>query len=507
MTSPGQTVADNAPLKSSTELKSVVLVNFLWMFGGNGVGAILKLLVLLVLARLLTPADFGVVSAALTVVSLAELLGRVGVVPFLVRTQDLKDTHVRTASTVTTLLGAVLGVITFLSAETVANLYLMPEIEPILRAFSVYFLINAIGMVSMAMLERRMQFKVIAAIGVLSYLAGYAVVAVICARLGFGPWSLVFAQITQAVLQVAAYRYFAGLGLAFGFDWTSFKSMLHFGGGVTLTQLGNYAASNVDYAIVGRFLGATMLGFYSRAYLLLLQPANLIGTMGDKVLYPALSAVQEDRPRMVRALNQTLALCAMIQIPASVMLVIIGPEVVLVLLGNQFAGAVLPFQILIASLFFRTGFKFLVTAFRATGHVYASAVWQWGYAALVGILALVGLQWQTPGVAAGVAVAIFLAYATGALLITRLARLPLGGSTRAIARYAAIGLVQAPLTIWLKSALVSAGFGNLAIFLIVPIVTFCALCAIFFTVPKAFGAEGTILRGFLETKLLRRKTT
>ena len=491
----------NSELKSQDELKSLVLVNFLWMFGGNGVGAALKLAVLLVLARLLTPADFGLVSAAITVVGLAELLGRVGVVPFLVRTPELTPAHLKTATLVTNLLGIFLGVVTYLASDAIASLYRMPDIAPILRVFSIYFVILSLGMVSQAMLERRMQFKYISLLSVVSYFLGYAVVAVTLSLLGFGPWSLVFAQIAQAVIQVAGLQYFARVGVPIGFDWQCFKSMLHFSGGVTLTQLGNYAARNVDYMIVGRFLGATALGFYSRAYLLLMQPANMIGSMGDKVLYPALSAVQEDRPRMVRALNQTLALCAMIQIPVSILLVIIGPEVVLVLLGDQFEGAIIAFQVLIASLFFRTGFKFLVTAFRATGHVYAAAAWQWGYAAVLTVAALIGLTWGIAGVAAGVTLTIVLTYIVGGLILHRLADVDLAPSYRAIFRYIGVGVVQTLLTLWLRSWLIQQGIGNIGIFLIVPAATFAVFASLFFAVPKAFGDEGQIIAGFIKKRL------
>lgn len=435
-----------APLAKSS------LGHFLWMFGGGSVQAVLKIVILMILSRLLTPAEFGLVAAALTIVALAEVFGKIGIAPSIIQTETLTEAHVRTGVTATLVSGGLVGLIVFALAEPLGELYGMPGLPPLVRVFAFLFVIRALGLISEALIQRETGFRALAVIGVISYLVGYAGVAVILALNGFGVWSLVAGQIGQAVLQAALCVHFSGYRIRPGWDGAKFRSMLRFGLGTTLTQIGNYVALNVDYLIVGRALGVTPLGQYSRAYLLLSQPANIVGNMADKVLFPVLASVQTDLARIARAYDKVLALTAITQIPLSIYLSIFASEVILVLMGDQWSGAVRPFQIMVAALYFRTAYKFTGTVLRATGRVYHAALLQWTYAALVAIGALLGVRFGLEGVAVGTTLAVALCFFNGVFLLRAVFGFALRGSLSALLRHTGLGLFYIVVLMALREA-------------------------------------------------------
>ncbi|SOB91557.1 PST family polysaccharide transporter [Rhodobacter sp. JA431] len=469
------------------------LQNFLWMFSGGGVQAVLKILVLMVLSRLLVPEAFGVVSAALTIVTLADVFGKIGIAPSVVQSQTLTEAHIRSATAATLLSGLIVALIVFALAGPLERFYAIDGLRPYIEVFAALFIVQSTGLVSEALLQRESRFKVLAGVAVGSYLFGYAAVAITLAKFGFGGWALVGGQIAQTTLQALLNIHFAGYRLKLGFDLGCLRQMFRFGFGVSLTQIGNYFALNLDYFVVGRYLGSASLGHYSRAYLLLAQPANLVGSMADKVLFPALAHLQDDTERLRRAYAMAVGLCALTQIPLSVYLLITGPEVILVLMGPQWGPAVVPFQVMVATLFFRTAYKFTGTLLRASGHVYLGALWQWSYAAMVLAGALIGAQWGLPGVATGVSLAVIGCFALGLAILRLRFGMPLQTIRAALMRHAGWGLALATI-------LSLARLGLLAIETpaLVVLIALGLMCVLFYLgllrlAPQRLGPERTPL--------------
>ena len=485
-------------------LTSRTLRNFLWMSGGNGVEAILKILVLTVLARLLLPGEFGFVSAALTVVALAEVTGRIGVAPALIQMQELRREHIATGMVATLASGFIVAGIVYSIANPIARLYRMPELVPFVQVFSLLFIIKGAGLVGEALMQRAMRFRELAMIQLCSYLFGYALVAVTLASLDFGAWALVFGQLSQLTIQTMSFLILTRREVTLGFQWSVFRGLFKFGFGVTLTQIGGYVSQNGDYFIVGRWLGAEALGFYSRAYLLLNQPAQLVGRAGDQVLFPALSQVQDDRKRVERAMNNALSLVAMTQVPLTVLLIVCAPEIILLLMGPQWGPAVLPFQILVGVLFFRTAYKLVGAVLRATGKVYYMVVWQWSYAALVLVGALVGQSVGTWGVAIGVGVAVVFCHLFALLLSWRVVGVTSGPSTRRLLSYTGLAAIAAVVLIACRAALAIAGLPDMASLAILVIGFTTVYTWLFFARPGLFGTEGDLLRIRI-LKVLKRK--
>ena len=373
-----------------------------WMFAGSGVQAVLQWLVLVVLARLLAPADFGLVSAALVVVGLSENLARLGVGPAVVQLPHIETRHLRTGFTLSVLFGLLLAGLIWLLSPGIAGFFRMKELTPILRALGLVFPFSGASVMAESLLQRELQFRRLAGIQVVSYAVGYSVVGIGLAQLGFGAWALVGANLAQRIVKSAILLIVQPCPKLPQIERGAFKELMYFGGGFTLARISGDVAIQGDNLIVGRWLGAEALGLYDRAYQLMLLPATLLGQVLDSVLFPAMAKVQHEPERLATAYRRGVALIALLVLPMSAAIFVLAPELIHVLLGPAWKDAIVPFQILTVGMLFRTSYKMSDSLARATGAVYRRAWRQGIYAALVVGGAWVGQHWGTAGVAYGV---------------------------------------------------------------------------------------------------------
>lgn len=413
----GQNSGRMTPRPGET-LTSRTLSGAAWIFSSGAAQSLLKILVLAVLGRLLTPSAFGVVGAALVVVAFAQTFGRLGVAPAIVQVQTLDRRLVRTGFTLTLAFGIAVGLAVYLLAPRIASLFRIEELEPVLRMLALVFPLRSLGLVAEALLQRRMQFRALAVIALLSYALGYAGIAVSLAYAGFGVTALVLGQIAQSAITTLGFLACSRHAMLPLLDRESLKVLVRFGSGVTLARLGNYVATHASSFVVGRWLGVEMLGYYSRAHSLMRQPTDVIGGMGDKVLYPALAIVQTENDRLLRGFYRSISLVAFITLPLGGVVIAAAPEVVWLLLGGQWGLVVQPLQVLMIVLVFRTAAKPVGALLRAKGAVYLLAGWQWLYALMITAGAWLGHFYGIVGVAAAIALAVIANFWIG-LVIAR----------------------------------------------------------------------------------------
>jgi O-antigen/teichoic acid export membrane protein len=490
---------DTAPRVKTLTTRTVA--SFGWAFSGAATQAVLKIVVLAVLARLLTPEDFGTITAALTVVALAELFTQIGVAPSVVQAPILTESHIRTAFTLTLIMGIVAATATLLAAPIIARQLGMPDIENVIRVLSVVFLVRGLSSVAESYLQRQMRFRALSINMVLSYLFGYAIVSIVAAAMGLGIWALVAGNVVQALLSSAGFLVQARLPLRLQLDRSVLGQLIRFGFGLTLARIGNYVATNIDYIIVGRTLGPAALGFYSRAYLLLMQPAQLFGSISDKVLFPAMSSIQTDRTRFNQAFYRSVGLVALATLPISAFIVIFAPEIIEILLGPNWSEIVPAFQILMGFLFFRTGYKIVTTVLRARGSVYSLAIWQWIYGGLIAAGAFFGHFGGLEGVAIGISLAIFLSFWLGLAIAQNRIGVSLVTVLVVVGRNLLIGLAVALLALAIRAGFASAGVNAFIGLGVGGVAAALLLGVLFLAVPTVFGDEGLWLRQLVIRRL------
>lgn len=395
-----------------------------WTAYGSGAMALLKILVLILLTRLLSPADFGVVGAALVVITFSLTFSQMGLGPALVQRPVLEPGHISTAFFASTSFGFLVAGVVWLIAPLLAIFFRMEELTPVVRWLAVVFPILGLTTVAENLLQRELRFRLLANTDVIAYAVGYGVVGVALALLGRGVWALVAAQVTQVfvrsiVLLRAKPPLFHPRPTR---RW--FRELLGYGAGVSAARVGFTVANQIDNFVVGRWLGAVALGLYSRAFQLMSVPTALLGDVLDRVLFPTMARVQDDPRRLATAYLQGTAIIVLLTLPAGVVAAILAPDLVPVAFGRKWGALVPPFQVLALGMMFRTSFRLSDSLSRATGRVYRRAWRQGVFAALVFLGALIGQRGGVTGVAVGVLAALFLNYILMAQLALSVGQIP-----------------------------------------------------------------------------------
>ena len=429
----------------------------LWSSVGTLTNAVGQFVVLAVLSRLLLKEDFGLVAAALIVIGVGRMVTEGFVGPAVTQRPDLSDEQVRTAFALSIWTGLATTGLLWVAAPWVAGIFDNPAMLWPTRALVLMFVVQMFSVLPMALLQRELRFKAIAVAESASFLVGYALVGVVLALLGAGVWALVAANVGQAVVLTVVLLLYRRhpVGLRMRRDLA--RDIAVFGGGHTVARYLNFVALQGDYFVVGRWMSAGALGLYNQAYQLASTPAQLLGNVLDRVLFPTLAGRQADRERLAENFRRSVVLTAAVTAPLAAVAVVLAPELIRIVLGPSWDDVVLPFQILVGTLTFRTAYKLSDAMAKATGWVYARAWRQAVYAALVVGGAFVGRHWGIDGVAVAVSIAIAANYLLMSGLSLSITGLGWGSFVTAHARGAVLAVVCGAAVLAVATGLRAAG--------------------------------------------------
>lgn len=343
----------------------------------------LGVVVLAVLARHLSPHAFGIVGAALSVNALAALIADLGIAPALIQRPDLTKAHVACALLVSLVVGMALALAIALAAPLAAAYFGLPELTSVLPALGITFVLSAYAAVQTNLMRRELRFRGLAMVQICSQLFAYAPVSIALALLGWKEWALVLGLIAQAAAAALLLSWLMPRCPMPRLHRRELRELLGFGTGYSLARVANHVASQGDAWIVGGWLGSAALGVYQRALQLLYAPVNLIGSAIDKVAYPVLAGMQDDRARSQRSFLHATSVVSAIGVPTSAVLFVLAPDLVRAVLGPGWEQCVLPLQVLSLGLPFRVSYKIGHSLARAHGAVHATAWRQAVFAALV----------------------------------------------------------------------------------------------------------------------------
>ena len=391
-------------------LTKTTLSAFGWQFTSLISQALLQLLVVAVLARLLTPDDFGVMGFAMIFVGFAALFSQMGVGPALIQRSEITPIHIRVGFTLSILLSLIFNILIIAIAPLASVLLRNDQVTAVLSVLSLNFLFSGFGVVAESLLKRNLRFKSQMWANVLSYMIGYAFFGITLAWLGYGVWALVWATLAQSLIKSVLLFLFYPHPILPSFARRETRELLFFGGGFTLAHFFNYCANQGDYFIVGRFMGSEPLGIYTRAYQLMMLPAKYFGQVLSAVMFPVMSKIQDKRQQLTKTYLASIAMVTLVCAPLSVLMVTTASEIVGVLLGPKWSNTVIPFQILAIGILARGSYKIDDALARALGVMYQRSMRDAIYAAAVVLGALIGLRWGLPGVAFGVLCAVVINY-------------------------------------------------------------------------------------------------
>ncbi|MDP8975771.1 MAG: lipopolysaccharide biosynthesis protein [Actinomycetota bacterium] len=320
-----------------------------WGTFDRTVQTVLRVATTVLLARLVPPEDFGLIAIALVVVNLAALVSGLGLGPALVQRTDLRPEHVGVAFTLSAGFGLVLAVLTALSAFPAAAFFDQPSLRRVLPVLAVIFVFKGVELTPNDMLTREMRFRGYYVTSTIAVTVASAV-GVILAVAGWGIWALVFLSVVEAALAsilawVVAIR--AGVwSPSVSIDRAALRDLLPYSSYVTVSLLVGYGQSNADNLIIGKILGARPLGYYSLAYRAFLLPLQRFGEVISDSVFPALSAVKDDPPRLRAGFLRSTQYVALVFFPLTIGMAITAPQAIPVAFGRQWAPAVHTLQVL-----------------------------------------------------------------------------------------------------------------------------------------------------------------
>jgi len=312
-----------------------------------------------------------------------------------VQTDRLNPSMERSAQTATLALTLVICGLIWVLREPIATTFQVPQLVEIMPlVLGTFIFIGLTGPGTMLM-NRDMRFKELAIAEFLSYSIGFGVLSVLLALEGFSYWSLIIGSFVQSILMCIAVFCLRPVFPTLRPSFEDLKPLLRFGGGMLLSQMLNNVARRSDNLVVANLLGPAALGQYSRGYTLMDMANQLFGSVFFKVLFPAFSKVKRtggDPAKRLEGFFISHFAAAVALMPATVLTVILAPEIVLLLLGPQWTAAGDVLSILGVAMYFRLGYKVSGAFIAAEGAVYRGALRQLLYAVLVLAGAWVGAK-------------------------------------------------------------------------------------------------------------------
>ena len=367
---------------------------------------IVSLLTTAVLARLLAPADYGLVGMCAFFLGFISIFRDLGTSAAIIQQKQLEEPLPSTVFWLNVLFGAVTCGLCVVAAPLIASFYHTAQLTSIMRGLSFSFLLSSFGSVPSALLSREMAFRRIARTEIVTALAS-ASVAVTCALSGLGVWSLVASNLTSAGTESLVFAVQCRWRPRLRLHWPQVVSIYRFSANLTGFQVLNYFARNADNMLLGRYVGATALAYYQNAYNAMLYPLEHVSGALGRVLFPAFSQVQHDNERFRSAYERVCTAIAALTFPMTLGLMAVAGPLVDVWLGPRWHPAARLLTILAP-----VGLVQSITT--TTGHIYMAKgrtdlMFRWGLIASPVLISsfVVGLPWGAQGVALSYAAFIF----------------------------------------------------------------------------------------------------
>lgn len=302
--------------------------------GSQAVSIGIQMISTVVLARLLTPESYGLVGMVMVVIAFAALFKDLGLSMATIQRESLTTAQVSVMFWVNVVVGGFLSLLVALAAPLVVWFYGKPELLWMTVALGGNILISSLGAQHSALITRQMRFKALATARLSSAFGGL-IISILGALAGWAHWALIAGAIGTSVLQTAMFWCFSSWRPGFPQRNTGARSMIRYGLNLTGFELVNFFSRNLDNILIGRVWGDAALGFYSRAYRLVLFPVSQIRTPLVAVAMPALSRLQDEPLRFRNYYRRLLSILAIACMPISAFVVVASEPLVLTLLGPQ----------------------------------------------------------------------------------------------------------------------------------------------------------------------------
>jgi O-antigen/teichoic acid export membrane protein len=360
----------------------------------------LQLASMAVLARILSPSDYGMVAMVMVFYAFAQVFTDFGLSAATVRETNISQAQLSTLFWANVGLGLCLTVVCAIASPLVVWFYGEPRLFGINLAMSFGFMITTLGVQHRAILQKEMRFGSIVIADLLALIIANGV-AIYGASVGWGPYSLVAQFLLSQSVRTSVYLVSTKWRPGLPERNSGIKEMVKFGGYLTATRVLNYATRNFDRMIIGRTFGAETTGYYSRAQNLILFPHGALLVPIEQAMYPALSKIKDDKPRLHSAFAKAVRYLVLVNLPLICVLYFSADEIVAIVYGEQWENAVPILKILCIYGAWEPIQGALAWLYKVSGKTDKVFKWRLVEVPFVMIGCFIGLKWGAIGVAIG----------------------------------------------------------------------------------------------------------
>ncbi len=325
-----------------------------------------QFIVSLIVARLLLPADYGIIAMMSIFISISISLIDSGMAQALVQRQGRSEADLSTALIFNVAVAVGLYSIIYVSAPLIALFYDVPQLTLVARVYSLILVVNSLSVVQQALISIALDFKRLAVASFSGIIVG-GVVAIYLAYAGYGVWALVLQQLVSALISNLLLWLFSPWRPKCGFSWASFWSLSNFGSKIMVSGLLHVVYTNMYTLIIGKQFAQGDLGLYNRATTIAALPSSNLSTIVERALYPILCVAQESVREASQILVRYLRIATFVVFPLMVGIVVEARALTLLLLGEQWLDVVPLLQIVALANMWDPIMKFYGSFIRSQG--------------------------------------------------------------------------------------------------------------------------------------------
>lgn len=422
------------------ELSGLVRRGVGWMMASQGAIQVMALLTSIVIAHFLSPRQVGLASEAVVFVSLTLTLGDMGVGSVIVQRARLSQLEISSLFWAGIGVGLALTLLGVAVSPLVADLYGEPKVEPLFAVMALTFVITAPGIVQGALMTKELRFRSLElrtiAATVTSCTTGIALAA-----LGAGPWAIVTQTILMAGTSTLLLWRSSPWRPALRCSLTALREFREYAGHILGARLVGWANNNLDNLMVGRFLGASLLGAYSLAFSVALTPVNRVAGPVTQVFFPAFSQMREP-DRIAPVWLRATRILAFVVVPVLAGLIVVAPDLVEVVFGRRWRHAAPVMQLLAGVALLQTLSALNDPILQALAQTRLLLRIRTAVSATTLVTFGIGTIWGINGAATGYLAACLVLHPIYILLTTRTVGISLLAWLRSVSRVGLVGAVM-----------------------------------------------------------------
>ena len=326
-------------------LKEKTINGLSWSFADNFVNLGIQFIVGIILARLLTPKDYGLIGMITIFIAISQSFIDSGFSQALIRKTNCRDEDYSTVFFFNLGVGILFYWILFFSAGTISDFFNEPKLVLLVKVLGINLIINAFGLIERTILTKRINFKLQTKISIIASVSS-GIIGIVLAYLGWGVWSLVAKTLAQNLISSSLLWLWNRWNLKFIFNVQSFKEMFGFGSKLLVSGLIATTYQNIFYLIIGKYFSAVELGYYTKAeHFKNLPSQNLTGII-NRVSYPVLSTIQNESEKLKAGYKKLIKNTMYISFILMIGLATIARPLVLVLIGEKWSPSIPYLQLL-----------------------------------------------------------------------------------------------------------------------------------------------------------------